>query len=144
MVGLPRYAISVIVAMQTLVHSTPGWAAGLGLSVFVLHFAFGVFSSLTGLHISFGISPFSFFVSAIYGLLVPLIVCSVIVAGAMRASIVAGLQARGAVHTAVITIARASERLSAGTLRRDIQGRSEGKNHGNRETKWRAHYISSY
>lgn len=113
MVGLPRYAMSAIVVIQTLAHSTPGWAAGLALSALVLHYAFSVFSSLTGLHLDFGISPFAFFVSALYGLVVPLLVCAALVTGAMKASIVAGLQQR-AFQSVALTITRASERLSTG------------------------------
>lgn len=113
MVGLPRYAMSVIVVMQTLAHSTPGWAAGLALSALVLHYAFSVFSALTGLHLDFGLSPFAFFVSALYGLVVPLLVCASIVTGAMKASIVAGLQQRAS-QSVALTITRASEHLSTG------------------------------
>ena len=114
MIGLPRYAMSVIVAIQTLVHSTPGWLLGLGVSVLVLHATFRVFSSFTGLNLYFGVSPFAFLVSAIYGVLVPLIVGAVIVASAMRASIVEGLQARGPVKAVAFTVTRATEQLSSG------------------------------
>lgn len=112
MLGLPRHAMSVMIALQTLSHSVPGWLLGLCASVVVLHYAFRIFSSLTGLNLYFGLSTFPVLISSIYGVVVPLLVAVVILAGAMSESIVEGLLVRRAAHIAAITISRAAERFS--------------------------------
>ena len=116
MLGLPRYAMSMVVCIQTLVHSTPGWLLGLGVSIAALHVTFSIFSSLTGLRLYFGLSAFALSVSALYGVVVPLLVGAALLQSAMGASIVQGLRAYRSVQATVLTISRASERFSACTL----------------------------